>query len=762
MSEYSDFIIKDGIVEKYVGTSENVIVPDGVTGIGKNAFYCCSRVFSVSVPGSVKIIAKEAFAGCENLANIELSEGLEQINEQAFNNCKKLCEIISPNTLSRIGRGAFAYCSNLKSVQLSDQLTRIEDMTFINCKKLTTVKIPKSVKTIGRAAFAGTGLKTITVDEKNVKFMELDGNLYDIDGRVLIAYANSNKRKNFIIPDGVEEIASCAFWECAKLESVILPDSIRVIRDRAFVRCKNLKGVIIPKDLRCIEEYAFAECKNLDNLTISNAETVIVPEAFRGCSNLINLSIFENASVFDWQVVNECKLTHLYVSPINIVPTKYKWAALQTFLNTYEQISPTYKFDESYETYIKKQHKKIIKDHNCEISLYKWLIDHKTIAVDMVDQYIADTSSIDIKTMLLAYKERSMTPDIVNKLEKREERRMQSASPSSITATEAKKTWKFEKNADDDQTMNILFYKGLDAHVEIPSTIGRYRVTKISNRAFGLCSKITSITVPESITNIGEAVFSGCSNLQNINVSEGNDHYKSINGILFDKNEKTLISYPSGIKAQNYVVPCGVVNIEDHAFEGCSGLNCLVLPNSVINIGDYAFNKCSNLTKINIPNSVMRIGKEAFSRCTSLRSISIPESVTRIESFTFGACMSLTDVLFSGSISNIEDRAFKWCSSLKTFIVPSGVKEMGVYAFEACEALETVIISEGVEKIGEYAFTECEKLKKVFIPNSVTSIGRYAFYIGAKNLVIHTPAGSYAEKYAKRNGIKFVAEKQGE
>jgi hypothetical protein len=121
-------------------------------------------------------------------------------------------------------------------------------------------------------------------------------------------------------------------------------------------------------------------------------------------------------------------------------------------------------------------------------------------------------------------------------------------------------------------------------------------VTSIGEGAFIYCYGLTSVTIPDSVTSIGEEAFAFCSDLTNINVATDNPAYSSVNGVLFDKSQATLIQYPIGLPNTSYAIPNSVTSIGDEAFEECSGLTSVTIGNSVTNIGEYAFEGCYSLT----------------------------------------------------------------------------------------------------------------------------------------------------------------------
>ena len=198
---------------------------------------------------------------------------------------------------------------------------------------------------------------------------------------------------------------------------------------------------------------------------------------------------------------------------------------------------------------------------------------------------------------------------------------------------------------------------------------------------------------------------------------------------IIHKNTKIISgAFKNCNNIRNISIPDSVTSIGDYAFYNCSGLTSITIPNSVTSIGERAFAGCSGLTSITIPNSVTSIGERAFSGCSGLTSIIIPDSVTSIGDGAFANCSKLTSITIPDGVTSIGERAFLYCSSLTSVTIPNSVKSLGSYAFANCSKLTSITIPDGVTSIGERAFSQCDNLVTVTIPNSVTSIGYKVFY----------------------------------
>lgn len=201
--------------------------------------------------------------------------------------------------------------------------------------------------------------------------------------------------------------------------------------------------------------------------------------------------------------------------------------------------------------------------------------------------------------------------------------------------------------------------KARDENIVIPTTLNGFPVTGIKMSGFKNCSFIKSITMPESITVIGEEAFAGCSSLESIILPKS---ITSISSYAFSSCES--------LKSIN--IPYGINVISEGAFAGCSSLTSIDIPEGVTDIKFAAFNNCSSLENINIPNSVTNIGNwtlrgsYVFGGCTSLKTITLPDNIISLNPGLFQNCSNLTSVIIGNNVKYIYDYAFNNCDSLTT------------------------------------------------------------------------------------------------
>ncbi len=264
--------------------------------------------------------------------------------------------------------------------------------------------------------------------------------------------------------------------------------------------------------------------------------------------------------------------------------------------------------------------------------------------------------------------------------------------------------------------------------------------------AYGL-TKLTHITISQSVTLIGEYAFYNCSGITDLvwnakNCGNNGDMTTSniVHVTIGNEVETIPNSFANGSKITELSIPNSVLAIGSSAFCNCSGLSGdLIIPNSVTSIYDGAFSGCSGLTSVNIGNSVTSIGDYAFYNCSGLSgNLTIPNSVTSIGNNAFRGCNNLTSINIGNFVSSIGDYAFTNCGGMTSMVVGNG---NSVYdSRNDCNAIiETAsnailygcmntVIPNSVTSIGSYAFYGCNDLTCISIPSSVNSIGNYAFY----------------------------------
>lgn len=382
----------------------------------------------------------------------------------------------------------------------------------------------------------------------------------------------------------VTSIGDEAFNGCASLISVTIPNDVTTIGISAFNYCLLLKSVTIPDSVTTIGDYAFTHCHSLASVVLSDSVTTIGVRAFLECPSLEKINVAlnnDNYSSIDGVLFNKDK-TELICYPAGKKDTLYE------IPNSVTKI-----YDASF-MYCDSLTSVAISDNvtyigmqafqDCD-SLINVTISKNVTTID--DSVFADCTSL--------------TSVII---------------PNSVT------------------TVNSFAFKRCTSltSITIPDS-----VTHIGWGAFRGCTSLTSVTIPNSVIGVGEDIFCTCTSLEKIEVSDTNQKYCSIDGVMFNKEKTELICYPEGKKEVSYTIPNSVTTINKEAFECCSFLTSVTIPDGITIIGNGSTNGCAT-----------------FRRCTSLKSVSIPCSVTTIDSSSFDDCTSLETVYYGGTIAEWE------------------------------------------------------------------------------------------------------------
>ena len=760
----------------YTGSAESVEVPSKINGkmvtdIRYDAFAKCLKLKNVVLNKGIETIGFRAFKECINLENVTIPDSVKTIDTGAFARCYKLKKIIIPDSVQSLGNGAFYKCINLTQVNIPNGVKTIPgyfyaqgyaDETvaagcFQDCRSIKNIIIPSSVSTIKESAFSGcTSLSSVFIGS-GVKELDKRG-FYGCDSLAEITV--DEKNANYSSLDGVlfnKDKTNIVIYPNGKKGTYSLPNKVTKISSYAFCNCSGLTSVTIPNSVTSIGDSAFSGCTGLTNITIPNSVTSIEGSAFSGCTGLTNIMIPNSVTSIEGSAFSGCAgLTNIMIpnSVTSIGGSAFSGCTGLTSITIPESVTSLYGSTFDGCTNLKKIE---VSQNNENYSSYNGVLLDK---------------------------------DGYNLIRCPEGKSGNFVVPDSVGCIES-----------------YAFYNCTNlTNIQISEN-----VYAIEGYAFENCKSLEKFVLPDNVYNIGyyggwyelHPIFSGCTNLKEIEVSSGNDNYSSVDGVLYDKEVEKLIYCPAK-KSGEYTVPKSIKSVTDYAFDDCNSLESIVLPESMpeFSYSLYDLECCPSLKSIKvtgnnayysaedgvlfnkdkteiyvfprskegnytIPNSVTEISSNQFSQCTGLTGITIPNSVTQIVDNPFNGNLKSIKVSegnkyfcsYDGVLFNKDKTEILFCvGNKKEFVIPNGVKSISG-AFNDCSNLTSVTIPNSVTSVYN-GFNNCPNLTSITIPQSVISIYDNG-YIGSflncgKNFTIYGYGGTEAEACALRNDFNFV------
>lgn len=772
------------------------VIPEGVTLIGKSAFQNCDRLVSVSLPSTLKTIGSSAFMGCSSLDSLILPDGLTDIMAYAFQGCQSLSSVLIPDSVTDIGAYAF-FGSGLTFAVIPEAVTAIEERTFAECKQLQYVTLPKRLETIGDYAFSGcTALSSLAIPDS---VTDIGSNAFASTGLTSV-----------VIPEGVTALKNGVFQNCEKLISVTLPSGLTEIGEWAFSFCRVLETLSIPESVTNISRNAFSASSRL---------TCVVPTdsaALSFCrSNSVRYSIdpasYGITRSGDYQYIlledDTAAILTAEAEDVLIIP-----AELDGHPVTAVGLDDTNKTEELYKAAGLKQDQGVVSGctgvtipdsvtvigknafRGCEnlasVTLGKSIAQIETgafrdcrslsgIQLPESLQHIGVSAFQDCAGLT-----EISIPDgvlfIGDSAFQGCENLAAVTLPANLTFLGNNALMNCGKLTGISLPENLNYLgKHAFSGTGLTSVTVPGSVYTVEEQAFGSCASLRSIVLEEGVSIIGKQAFYHCGTLTEI----------TLPGTLTKIGDQAFCETNPGIVA----LPGSLTEIGNHAFDYCPRLICAVGTNfsaikycvengisykllpeksGVIRSGIYqyvlleddtaailtadadgkltlpaalnkypvvslgledhpdkdALYKAAGLTgsdgavlrgvigkncpEITFPAGLVTIGTYAFTD-SAVSSVRIPRSVASIAPAAFFRCPGLESLTLPETITVLKEDTFRQCEKLASVTIPEGVESIGARAFEGCVNLERAELPDSLQEIGENAFGGCEVLRCV-------------------------------------------------
>ncbi len=704
--------LDDGTIEirSYTGHRRYITIPDYIDGkvvssIGEFAFKGETRLREVKLPKYLKRIRMSAFEGCSNLVSMEI-----------------------PDTVTEIGANAFYDNVRLSTLTLgvNSQLVSIGDYAFSGCAKMRTFTVPSKVTTLNATAFyRNTSMIAYDVQVGNTAFTAKDGVLFNYTGSTLVCYP-AGLKGTYTVSENVKTVGDYAF-ACTKLSGVEL-SNVERLGGFAFAY-GSLESVTIPDSVTSMGSYVFAFCRNMRTAELGAGLTDISAYAFASTA-LRSIEFPANIrSIGDSAFANIGSLAKITFAPNSTL----------TYIGT------------------------------------NAFFDSGVISVEIP----ASVTTIDAGAFGALY-----CPYL-----------------SSLT---------FEENS----SLYTIGASAFASQYRLTAVVLPDHLAHLGGFAFNGTGLIT-VDIPAGVSYFGIGAFASCHSLTDIWVEDENARYLDVDGVVFNTEKATLVAYPSGNERNDYTVPEGVTDIGEAAFYGSWNLTRVNLASTVTTVREQAFYDCEKITGYKLSDKLTYIKAYAFSQNYALRSMSMPDSLMQISNHAFAEDWSLSSVTFSenaklprisygafaycgltsfrvpASVSTMAQGAFMGCSNLQsfTFAKNSKLESISAYMFDGCSSLRFIIFEKGsaltsiqahgleglrellmiefgdakLTNIDNFAFRFCESLTRFDIPEGVTFLGRYAFYCCTRLSEVTVPSsmnfiGRFAFLGTEELNVYFASE----
>jgi hypothetical protein len=658
------------------------IIGECVTSIGDRAFQDCTGITSIVIPSGVTSIGNWTFRRCSGLTSIGIPTGVTSIGVGAFERCIGLTSINIPSGVTNIGSDAFSGCTGFTSITVrATTPPTLGDRAFndtnncpiyVPCESVNTYRYTPAWKTYETRIQGIPPCETPPPALLKLYASYSGGTTYGIlcDSSTTLTQSEVKARAHSesysamtdaIVGNCVTSLGDYAFSGCTSLTGITIPSGLTSIGTQAFYRCTGLTSIDIPDSVATIGSSAFSMCNNITTIDIPDGVRTIGERTFSGCSSLSSCTIGSGVTS-----IGDFAFWHCGLKNIDIPDSV-------TSIGTYAF-------------------------NSC-----------------------GSVTSVTIGSGVTGIGERGFD------------------SCSNLTSITVKAT-----------TPPTLAYYVFDNTNNCPIYVPCESVNTYKSAWSKYSSRIYALDCPHKF----DATYTG-----------GTSYYKYCDGstTLTSGDTSPSKSYPHSGMTTVTVGNC-VTNIGDGAFYYCIKLSSVTLSDSVTSIGLRAFRDCRSLESIDIPSGVTSISGSAFYYCTSLTSITIPDSVTNFGNMVFYGA-GLTSCTIGSGVTTIGFNTFYNCTGLTRVNsnvdglcnIPDSVRSIGDEAFYHCASLTSIDIPSGVTSIGYSAFYQCTSLTSITVNATTPPTISYDTFNASNNCPIYVPAGSVDTYKAASNWSNYAS-----
>lgn len=734
-----------------------------VKTIGKSAFEGCSKLTTLNFGQDLMTVDDRAFYNCTNVTKLTFPDAITTIGDEAFYNCSSITEVTVGSKLQSIGASAFQKCGSFTAILLPDNFTTMGASAFEGCKKLTVAKLGNSLRAVPARAFKNCiALSEMTVPATSVSMGDQ-------------AFYNDSVLAVITMNDGLKTIGNEVFWNNSGIRTFTIPGTVTSIGSNSFYGCTNT-SVLRFKDgegTLTIDSY-YTRSKKIDDMTSRGSYTNRCNDYFYDCpiktlylGRDLKYDYADNASVYDyvdgyWKEMSRASAPFVNSTTLQKVTIGSKVTFLYNHL-----------FHNC--------------DKVTTIDIPASIANIYGNAFDDCSSLTATTfhDATNNHTLTLgdyAFRNCATLPEVTFP------RQLLSVGNYTYAQCPLLKTLTFPAMLEsignyafaECTGLTQLTFKDSGKSVKLGygarSNSGTSYLDNIplfgnTNLTYLYIGRNINYTAGEKY---GYSPFYNQSFLTDVRFSQSGTVSYCKDYLLYKVNNCKTLTLPESL-----------TSIGNWTFRGMAALESIVVPNAVTEMGTYAFANDTSLKSAKLSTSCPWLKEGLFSECNALQSITIPSAVTKMDGYMFTNCKTLTSATFEDgndliemgygaswknyglfsdcplktlnlgrwlsyntevasrspfysidalknlnigkNVKVIDKYMFSYCKGLEEVNLPDNITSVNLWGFRGCSSLKSVRLSEKLSQVGDYGFAGCTSLDNVTFPASMTSVASNSF-----------------------------------